>query len=86
MFNKTITEVGSVFQTADHMGDLTIGTLGIQARARSGRVESFDGKPALGIRVSAVLADGDSAQAGTLAGSTLTDNLGNYRIEDLPAG
>jgi hypothetical protein len=56
----------------------------------SGRIQSADGKPSAGLRVSAMLApdsgrSGD-ADVGALFSQTQTDEAGRYRLENIPPG
>jgi hypothetical protein len=62
----------------------TAATLGAQPRTGvvTGSLQTANGKPAIGIRVTAVAAGDGNA----LVSSTLTDASGRYRLEDIPAG
>src|SRR6185295_3025554 len=59
----------------------------------SGRIRSSNGLPAVGVRVSAMLAPeagrpggADAADAGALFSQTQTDDSGRYRLEGIPPG
>src|SRR5213594_746337 len=56
----------------------------------TGRIRKSDGSPAAGMRVSAMLAPeagrSDAADAGALFSQTQTDELGRYRLENVPPG
>jgi hypothetical protein len=77
-------------------GTLLLGTLqnvppiGMRGGTLTGEVRLPSGAPAAGVRVAAleapVLADGEAAAESVLAGLTMTDAAGRYRLEDVAPG
>jgi hypothetical protein len=59
----------------------------IEGGVVAGTLRQPDGRPAAGVRVAAMAADGtDAGNASTLVVLTQTDAAGHYRLEDIPPG